>query len=77
MSGGKAAGDDGFHLDLIKNNAATFAQPLAHIFNLSLFSGVVPKALKLAKVIPLHKKDDVTLPSNYRPISLLSILKNW
>ena len=73
MSGGKAAGDDGFHLNLIKTNAASFAQPLAHIFNLSLFSGIVPKALKLAKVIPLHKKDDVTLPSNYRPISLLSI----
>jgi len=73
MSGGKAAGDDGFNLELLKNNAATLAQPLTYIYNLSLFSGTVPKAFKMAKVIPLFKKEDEKLPSNYRPISLLSI----
>jgi len=74
ISGGKAAGDDGFNLELIKNNSLHFVQPLTYIYNLSLFSGVVPNALKLAKVIPLFKKDDEKIPSNYRPISLLSIL---
>ena len=73
MSGGTAAGDDGFSLDLIKNNVDSLAGPLTHIFNLSLYSGIVPHAFKLAKVIPLFKKGDEKLPSNYRPISLLSI----
>ena len=46
---------------------------LSHIINASLQQGIFPTALKVAKVIPIHKngkKDDV---SNYRPISLLSV----
>lgn len=41
---------------------------------MSLSTGVVPDKLKLARVIALYKKGDDTLPSNYRPISLLSVL---
>ncbi len=73
MAGGTAAGDDGFNLELVKLNATILAQPLTYIYNLSLYTGIVPKRLKIAKVIPLFKKDDEKLPSNYRPISLLSV----
>ena len=38
---------------------------------LSLGTGIVPKKLKIAKVIPLFKKGDSHLFDNYRPISLL------
>ena len=72
-SGGKAAGDDGFNLELIKNNALCLVYPLTHIYNVSLFTGTVPKAFKKAKVIPIFKKGDAELPGNYRPISLLSV----
>ena len=41
---------------------------------MSFTSGVFPSALKLAKVIPVHKKDSKLDFSNYRPISLLSNL---
>ena len=36
-------------------------------------SGVFPDRLKLAKVIAIYKKDSKDNPTNYRPISLLSI----
>ena len=36
--------------------------------------GVFPSALKLVKVVPVHKKDSKLDFSNYRPISLLSNL---
>lgn len=50
------------------------ATPLTHIINLSLLTGEVPSKMKLAKVIPIFKAGDVTLPNNFRPISLLPIL---
>ena len=42
------------------------------IFNISFATGIFPNKLKVAKVIPIHKKDSKIECSNYRPISLLS-----
>lgn len=39
--------------------------------NQSFYSGIFPDFLKMAKVCPLFKKDDMSLITNYRPISLL------
>ena len=36
-------------------------------------TGTVPGDLKLAKIIPIYKKKEISNPENYRPISLLSI----
>ena len=47
------------------------ANQLAHIFNKSLETGIVPDKLKIAKVIPLYKNDNPELFKNYRPISIL------
>ena len=46
-------------------------KPLTCIVNQCLITGVFPDNLKLAKVIPLHKKDDKMIVTNYRPIPLL------
>ena len=46
---------------------------LVHIFNVSLNSGKVPIAWKIATVIPIHKGGDRRNVNNYRPISLLSL----
>ena len=43
------------------------------LFNLSFSHGKVPCKFKIARVIPVYKKGSMSLVSNYRPISLLSI----
>ena len=46
---------------------------LVIIFNKSFQEGCFPEVLKLGKVIPIHKGDETTDPTNYRPISLSSV----
>ena len=63
---------------LLKKVIDLVAFPLCHIFNLSIRSGIIPTKLKQAKVIPIYKMKGMpnaqdTLPTNYRPISLLPI----
>ena len=41
------------------------------IINQSFMSGIFPEQLKIAKVIPIFKKGDAPIFSNYRPISIL------
>ena len=50
-------------------------EPLKLIINKTCVIGTFPDYLKIAKVIPIFKKDKETLFSNYRPISLLPALK--
>ena len=45
---------------------------LVNIINKSFISGVFPRELKLANIIPLFKSGNSALFTNYRPISLLS-----
>ena len=54
---------------LLKNE---ICNPLADLFNLSFSSGKFPSVLKIAKVVPVYKKDSKLDYQNYRPISLLS-----
>ena len=49
-------------------------KPLAEIFNIPLAQGKFSSKLKTAKVTPIYKADNETVPNNYRPISLLSNL---
>ena len=44
------------------------------IINQSLYTGIFPSKLKIAKVLPLFKKGDPHLFDNYRPISLLPVI---
>ena len=52
--------------------APSILKPLTLIINQSLFTGIFPEKLKIAKVIPLHKKEDKSIMDNYRPVSLLT-----
>ena len=47
--------------------------PLSILINQSFSTGTFPEKLKIAKIIPLHKKNEDNIMNNYRPISLLPI----
>ena len=57
--------------DLIKCVANEIVKPLAIIFNMSLSNGIVPDELKIAKVVPIYKKENPEIFGNYRPVSVL------
>ena len=68
----KASGPDLISPRLLREGADILALPYSIIFNRSLDQGYFPSSWKEANVTPIYKKDDKSLPSNYRPISLLS-----
>ena len=49
-----------------------YIEPITHLVNESLKSGIFPSELKLARVVPIFKSGDPSLLTNYRPISVLS-----
>lgn len=67
-------GHDGISTKLLKNIAPVILTPLTLIINQSLITGIFPTELKIAKVIPLHKKDDPAIMDNFRPVSLLTAI---
>ena len=59
---------------MLKGVAKSISKPLSILMNRSFNEGIFPKAWKVANVIPIFKKGDKSLPSNYRPVALLSCL---
>ena len=68
-----APGDDNIPTNIVKYVIEVIKDPLVHLCNVSLTSGVFPTALKLSKISPLLKSGDKKLVNNYRPIALLSV----
>ena len=67
-------GLDGLDGKILKLSAPFISDTLTYIYNLCIDKNTFPKQFKHAKVIPLFKSGDKSDPSNYRPISILSIL---
>ena len=74
LDGNKATGPDSIPARVLKACATELASPLAQLFSLCFSTGVQPTLWKTARVVPLHKRKSKSVPSNYRPVSLLCIL---
>ena len=67
----KAYGPDGLPPILFKEAKYELATPLKQLFDMSLRDRKFPNLWKKANILPIHKKGDKGIPSNYRPVSLL------
>ena len=74
MKSKTSSGNDGVSNMLMKQIISVIKSPLCVLINRSLNTGIFPDLMKIAKVIPLHKGDELYLPDNFRPISLLPVL---
>lgn len=74
LKNSNSVGVDNISSNILKSVIHFVVQPFTYLINLSLERGVFPEILKTAKVVPLHKKGDLHLVDNYRPVSLLSTL---
>ncbi|XP_026731845.1 uncharacterized protein LOC113496727 [Trichoplusia ni] len=69
-----AVGADAISRRMITPILEFLLSPISHIINFSLWSGQVPEQWRMAYVIPLPKVPNPTLPSHFRPISILPFL---
>ena len=73
LPSGKASGPNGLGNCILRELSSEIAAPYCCLFNQSLRTGIVPSDYKEANVCPVPKKgDNLSIVSNYRPISLLN-----
>ena len=70
----KSTGLDEIPARFIRDGACILKVPICFIVNQSIFSGIVPDDMKVARVKPLYKKNSPLEVGNYRPVSILSIV---
>ena len=69
----KAQGHDNISVRIIKFCINSVAHPLTFIFQNSMATRTFPTQRKRANIVPIHKKNDKQIESNYRPVSFLTI----
>ena len=74
MKNKSSRGHDSISNKLIKSAQHILCKPLTLIINQMIHTNIYPNSLKIAKIVPIFKKGDKFLFSNYRPISLLPSL---
>ena len=74
LDSSKSYGPDQVPPKLLKEGRQEIYKSLCRLFNISLESSKVPNLWKKSNVVPIFKKGDASTVSNYRPISLLSVV---
>ena len=72
-----APGYDDMRAEPLRTALPHYIDVLNHVCSLSLQQGIFPDEMKIANVLPLYKKDDSMVFSNYRPVSLLCSLSKF
>ena len=70
----KSMGPDQMHPMTLKEFSLEFAKPLTILFRESNKQGKIPNSWRFANISPIFKKGHISLSSNYRPISLTSVI---
>lgn len=70
----KSPGIDSMHPKFLQELASEIAGPICEIFKTSIRSGKLPQEWKNARISAIFKKGNRKIASNYRPVSLTSII---
>ncbi|CAH8587944.1 unnamed protein product [Schistosoma guineensis] len=69
-----STGPDELHPKILRHIAQYIVAPLTVMFSMSLDQGVLPMDWKDPIITPIHKTGPRQVPSNYRPVSLTSVV---
>jgi hypothetical protein len=61
-----------FQIIYIKACKILISVPLIYLGNIALFEGIFLERLKYATIVPVYKKCDKNIVTNYRPIPILT-----
>ena len=69
-----SCGHDNISSTVLKYISKEISECITLIVNQSIVTGIYPDKLKVAKVVPIFKKEDKLQLKNYRPISVLPVI---
>jgi hypothetical protein len=71
---GKAAGDDAVEVEMLKYGGEAMVDSMVRLYQLVWRLEVVPSAWTRGVISPIYKSGDRAVPTNYRGITLLSVV---
>jgi len=74
LKSSKAQGFDEVPSKVLKHLSPVIIDHLLFLFNSIIHTGIIPKAWKISRIVPIHKKGDRKLIANFRPVSNISSL---
>ena len=74
LDSSKANGPDGISVQMLKGTAHSIASSITKLFNISIRQGRFPECWKISSIVPIPKSNNHSECTNYRPISLLSVV---
>ena len=73
----KATGIDEISPKILKLAKPMVKKPITQLINMSFETSTFPDSLKIAQVVPIHKKNSTMCAGNYRPVSVLPAISKF